>query len=410
MKKKSSKIDKKKTVRFDDDDDNDDGASSASPSPIPKGRDRRDTKRANPAATGGLEKATGSAKAKLTQSPTNGDAFHGLFFTVKGFVTKIMDMSPQEIAANIELLEPLIRPYGCGPVAPANWIVLRTYMKIVEWRDEIRMDESGLTIGDRGFKYSYQDCLRQIARYMAAAAAVREAADKAKWKGVETNNEKEKGLFLGPLRSPEFAIRHAFRFFLDRYWHRYLLPFGCFAIEKPSVQGAGWDDWRNHQVAAKNNSGNLMNPCSVTAADILYLCNTTGYLDRFVYITGIILWAKKKGVNLLRHRSPAPRDAGSATFDEFMTMEKHVHLFGSLCLHKKVLETNNSYVGGNWTESIKILDILLYESYARFGLHPNSLNRDLDNMYVDARVGSLTGMQTFFPNAARLSTDKKTTA
>jgi hypothetical protein len=45
-----------------------------------------------------------------------------------------------EIAKNVELCNPMVRPYGCGPVAPADWVVLRTYQKIVELRDEIRFD------------------------------------------------------------------------------------------------------------------------------------------------------------------------------------------------------------------------------------------------------------------------------
>ena len=47
----------------------------------------------------------------------------------------------------------------------------------------------------------------------------------------------------------------------------------------------------------------MINPYAVACADILYLCNTGGYLERFVYIVGIIMWAKRNGVNLLQQHS-----------------------------------------------------------------------------------------------------------
>lgn len=48
----------------------------------------------------------------------------------------------------------------------------------------------------------------------------------------------------------------------------------------------------------------MYNHYSVTMADVLYLCNTTGYLDRYTYMIGILIWAKRHGYNLLVHRRP----------------------------------------------------------------------------------------------------------
>lgn len=31
----------------------------------------------------------------------------------------------------VENVAPFVRPYGCGPVAPSEWLVLRTYMNIL---------------------------------------------------------------------------------------------------------------------------------------------------------------------------------------------------------------------------------------------------------------------------------------
>jgi hypothetical protein len=41
-----------------------------------------------------------------------------------------------------------------------------------------------------------------------------------------------------------------------------------------------------------------------------------------------------------------------------------------------------------------------------FKLTTHLFNRDLDNILVDQRLGSLTGLQALFPNAARFSTKK----
>ena len=70
-----------------------------------------------------------------------------------------------EIAKNVELCNPMVCPYGCGPVAPADWVVLRTYQKIVELRDEMRFDTMGITQGDQTFKRRYQQALRDIRKW-----------------------------------------------------------------------------------------------------------------------------------------------------------------------------------------------------------------------------------------------------
>jgi hypothetical protein len=334
--------------------------------------------------------------------------FHGEMYTLTGQIARVLEMSPQELASNIELLEPLIKPYQCGPVAPANWVVLRSYQKILEWRDEIRMDETGHAHGDRSMKCAYQTALRNIARFDASSAADKAEAVKAKMKGMPTADGDR--LLLGPLRSHEYAVLHAFRFLMGGYWHRHLLPFGCYAIEKPTnLQGAVWEDWRKRHVVSKAN-GSLMNPCAVTSADILYLCGTQGYLDRFIFTVSIILWAKAKyKINLLMHRSAGTsRDGGgngNQQFDEYMTLEKHLHLFGSVYMHKRIMETSENWAGK--LETIRVLDSLLKDCYLHFVPDRNSLNRDLENMIVEQFRGSLTGVQAFFPNAVKLSTDKK---
>ena len=61
--------------------------------------------------------------------------------TPEGDVFDVTKLNPKEIADNVEMLVPLIRPYGCGPVAPSNDLVLRTYDRILEVRNEMRFTE-----------------------------------------------------------------------------------------------------------------------------------------------------------------------------------------------------------------------------------------------------------------------------
>ena len=138
----------------------------------------------------------------------------------------IENKDPVDMADKIEMVTPLMRPYGCGPVAPDSWVVLRTYQRIVEVRDEIRMDDSGLAIGDRTFKRSYQ--LAQ-----AEARRLRGTTDLA-----------ERALTIEP----------AFRYISDKLWHRYLFPFGTFTYRMPSNVGKLENNWKKYMLDTPRDS------------------------------------------------------------------------------------------------------------------------------------------------------------
>ena len=171
--------------------------------------------------------------------------------TLEGDYLDVSKLTPKELAENIELLVPLIRPYGCGPVAPSDDIVLRTYDKILELRDEIRFTELGLAVGDRTFVRCYQRALRDKARYEMAPDGLKREADNAKFKGVRyvfsgtnTNGKKRYPIIRkasdsevadGVLRKPEYAVQKAFEYLGDKHWHRYMFPFGCYFYEKQTL-------------------------------------------------------------------------------------------------------------------------------------------------------------------------------
>lgn len=178
-------------------------------------------------------------------------------------------------------------------------MVLRTYQRIVEVRDEIRMDDSGLAIGDRTFKRCYQ-LAQSEARRLRGSPNLTERAS---------------------------TIEPAFRYISDKLWHRYLFPFGTFMYRMPANPGKMESNWKKYMLDTPRDCNLLMNPYSVTAADILYLCNTGGYMDRFIYMIGIIMWAKRNGLNLLHHVRPKHNDPSAChkqnKLDHFYTLEKH---------------------------------------------------------------------------------------
>ena len=153
----------------------------------------------------------------------------------------------------IEMVAPMIRPYGCGPVAPQDWVVLRTYAKIIELREGVRMDTSGTVLCDRDFKRFYQEAIRQMA---------------------STNT------VMGRVN----AIEIAFRSMLDKLWHRYMFPFGTFLYVTPPTSAGKTETTFKEGLHTGKDAKCLINPHSVALADVLYLCNTAGYLERFVYI------------------------------------------------------------------------------------------------------------------------------
>lgn len=239
---------------------------------------------------------------------------------------QINEANPADIADKIEMVTPLMRPLGCGPVAPSKWVVLRTYQchrsfcqkkgchcgtksfydqRIIEVRDETRMDDNGLAIGDRTFKRCYQRAQRDLI-----------ASD----------------MLNEPILDRALVVEPAFRYITDKLWHRYLFPFGTFMYQVSGNGGGGKFEanWRKYMLTAQRDNNLIMNPYSVAAADVLYLCNTGGYLDRYLYLIGVILWAKRHGVNLLMHIRPKHSRPGSChkanRLDRFFTLPR-----GSVC-------------------------------------------------------------------------------
>lgn len=268
----------------------------------------------------------------------------------------------------IEQLPSLIRPYGCGPVAPGNWFVLKTYQLLLETRDETRMGPRGVVIGDQAFSRAY--------------------------KRVHlTNNTKD--------------IEKSFcEIFHCPFWHLWLLPFGVMLwtdMPGTNMYADLWDLQEAFRTGGKSNkarnNSTRISPYSVTCADVLYMCCTNGYLERYINLLVIILWGKSvKNIDLLDFKG-----GSSKAPSKHVRYERLLYLFGSIQQHIQVMEDNKHDVGGNWSSTIDTLESIQGRLLTAYNVaHNKPRIEQLCNLYImktndSAGCGDL---KTHFPDAS----------
>jgi hypothetical protein len=153
--------------------------------------------------------------------------------------------------------------------------------------------------GIKGIPFNFTHSKYEKTRDGIEYPVIRRSQEKDKPDGILRHTPIYLLVYIDVDLKPEFSVHKAFEYLNDKFWHRYLFPFGCFQWEEiPVTTHNGWKDWADGMCKRDERYVNIY---SVTAADILYLCNTVGYLERFIYIVGVILWAKKHGCNLLRY-------------------------------------------------------------------------------------------------------------
>lgn len=316
----------------------------------------------------------------------------------------------RHIVRNIEMVRPLLPPVGCGPVAEANWLRLGTADAIVAMRDELQMSKSGWICGDRTWRRCKLRAEREIEKFEALSEAKQQECRNAKFKGIQDPKgrppfiiqvgEKETDEIdrqpLSIIRSPKYAILKAFLPILDKCWHRFMFPMGCYILDRGvnnENSGEVWKDWAADMLQHQTGGTSYVNPYSVAAADILYLCNVRGYLDRLLYSLIVIEWAKERGVNLLIHRRARTNEDGSynnwadledgiSPAEQFISIEKHLHVFGCIKNHLEVLQNNYTNVGGFWDEKLKQLKKLYHSLQSQFHISQGYLDTDLDKFLV----------------------------
>ena len=92
-----------------------------------------------------------------------------------------------------------------------------------------------------------------------------------------------------------------------------------------------------------------------------------------------------------------------------MTMEKHLHMFGSIMLHQAVMESNKIDVGGNWSEMMQVLQHLSADAMGDFCLDKNLFEARVRDLTVKTVKGSLSSINTFFAKANRVNEAAKVT-
>lgn len=270
-------------------------------------------------------------------------------------------------------------------------------------REGMRMDDQGVTLGDRDFKRYSQEAMRQIELLTKKTGG----SDPVKL-SVEDRVDAIEGAFRPILAVLGcFTQKHA-RTLSDKLWHRYLFPFGTYIFEMSNASTSKTEAlFKETLMQPRKNASKgtyYMNPFSVCMADILYLCNTEGYLERFMAILWIILWAKGNGVNLLRHHRKSKSRPDASRLDQFFTLEKHLHLFGSIWLHRHVMQCNQIEVGGNWEVAMNKLNMLEDQLLIAFGVKNKQpfIHSRVKYMTM-CRINSVGTINAFFQQAGKLS-------
>lgn len=142
----------------------------------------------------------------------------------------------------------------------------------------------------------------------------------------------------------------------NHFWHRYMLPFGCYFYTEVSTDATqhGWRDWKAglHSVSG----GRLyISPFSVTYADLLNMAVSAPYMLRFKeFITSLLYILQREGdggsCNILRYHRRRGYNT-DISFRRFVTMERYLHLLGSVYLMNRACMENNDENMGVGTEN-----------------------------------------------------------
>ena len=289
--------------------------------------------------------------------------------------------------------------------------------------DEIKTNRQNELMGHRTFLRAQQRALRDILLYKAQDSSVQMKADEAGEKGIPLQSREEAEdtrLFSDGalrhckrrIRSPQQAIRNAFKRILQSFWHLYMFPFGCFFLtsklnNKPS-EVSPWKDWSDGMHKVTNNITDdqyMINPYSVTCADVLYLCHTQGYVERLGDLLGIISWAKHCGVNLLLHENRSDNQFGTIPrpdFCHFAGLEKHMYMIGCINTHISILTEMNHFYGGTYGHAINILSNAEREIKKAFNFEPSSYQTITNQFIVKKMPNNVKMIQEVFSSAGKI--------
>lgn len=300
-------------------------------------------------------------------------------------------------------------PQKCAPRHNVNTLVLRNYTLLLQVRDDALRDYDGELCGDHCFMrcwYASQKYKSLWNRHHASTAAKNPKDEGPDGAGADTQTT---GLMtrIKLFRGIPDAIHWAFRMINGRFWHRQLLPFGCFFYENVNaLDQRAYEPWIKSLLPVKPLSNTYVNPYSVTHADVLYLVNTENYLERILNVVIVILELKQCKYNLLRF-TPRHTENDHTTRESRtnMSLERYLHLFGCLYMHRCVMANNLANIGGNWTEKIRKVEYYENMCYQVFGLMSDQKKiQDFLQMFMvdKPKPNNNSVIQSVFPNAMRI--------
>ena len=218
----------------------------------------------------------------------------------------------------------IIRPTGCAPIGPVNWMALRTYDRIIETREEQRPSYSLETIG-----------CRTIARCWQRGCAIAKEYER---------NDQSDALYGSNWRKERLKrLTHVISHIRSGHWHMWMFPIG------PIVFTECNDKSTNIPISE------FSRPYWVCWADVVYLFHCRHYISRFMNVYHMIIWFMEHDANLLY----VPND-------EQMTALRYTYAFASLHLHIQIIAKQNRDIGGMWSETLDHLRNLQKVLHRRF--------------------------------------------
>jgi hypothetical protein len=321
----------------------------------------------------------------------------------------------------VENFMPVVR-MPCQPLCPVTYVFIGETHRHIESRNGARMDAHGDVWGDEQFQILYDAALRNDCRYHHANNDLKNAAESGKLQGTTyslirsqpyrevldergdritvpnikvAEKDKKDDIVLGFLHTPFYGTNLIFHLVNDICWHRHMLPFGFYFYENVPCTNRGWQDWNAGLISPPDHPHLRINPYSVTHLDMLYLLVTQNYYDRYIHFVSMLLWCQNRGCNVLRFYTH-----GRCRDQEFamhMTLERHLHLFGSLVMFLEVLrDTNIDNKFPLADKLIKQLDNLLKRCTVDFGAKYEKITTYLPKWIVK-KVGTTNLLQQVFP-------------
>lgn len=329
---------------------------------------------------------------------------HGRLIGQEGTEVDMFSVPFDKLVTMTESLEHLCRPAGRN-IAMFGNILLNTWRIIIDLCNEVRPTPLGNLFGHASFKRLALRAERDMNMFGTLSASTQAQAEAAGMQGLDVHiNSKARINPTGRLRSPLATMHWTYRFMTHQFWHRHLLPFGCYFYENvKALDPQGWGPFINSLAVCKANPNLHINPYSVTMMDVAMLLTAPGYVERLVMVARYIVHFKLKGFNMLVHtRGYRSQDCSNKECRKHITREKYLHLFGALHMTRRVIQQHMTLDNSRNLNMVEDVENLCY---AAFNMQEARLaiTHFLDCMIINNTKGNISVIQSAFKHTKKHS-------